>query len=231
MSNRRPVVAIDGPSGAGKSTAGRALAERLGFSFVDSGAMYRAIGLAALRAAIALDDGAALAQLAGSTSIRLVGSRPRVFLDGDEITDEIRTQEVSAAASRASAHSGVRRALVAQQQALGRDGGIVMDGRDIGSAVFPNAEVKFFLDAAPARRAERRCRELGGNATTAEVERIEREIHERDLADSTRSDSPLVRLPDAIYLDSSTMTPEEVVESMVAAVEMKCGLKPNEKGA
>jgi cytidylate kinase len=120
---------------------------------------------------------------------------------------------------------------VAQQQALGRDGGIVMDGRDIGSAVFPHADVKFFLDAAPARRAERRCRELGGAATAAEVERIEREIHERDLADSTRSDSPLVRLADAIYVDSSTMTPQEVVETMLAAVEMKCGVKPLEKGA
>lgn len=212
------VVAIDGPSGAGKSTAGRALAERLGYVFLDTGAMYRALALAALRAGLALDDEAALARLAAGLRLTLEPDGT-VSLQGEDVTAAIRTREVTAAASRVAAQAEVRRQMVALQREMGKDGGVVLDGRDIGTAVFPQAEVKFYLDADPARRALRRHAELLASGTASDPAAIEREIRERDSADSTRADSPLIRAPDAILLDTTLLGPGEVVERMLAAVE------------
>ena len=212
------VVAIDGPSGAGKSTVGRGLAARLGYTFLDTGAMYRAVALKALREQVPLDDEPALGALAGRTTVDL-DPAGRVFLDGEDVTAAIRTQEVSTASSRISVHPAVRRHLVARQQEMGRRGGIVMDGRDIGTAVFPDAEVKFYVDADPRQRAWRRCQELRQAGVEADLETIEREIRARDHADSTRRDSPLVRAPDALVVDTTAHQPDEVLRRMFTAVE------------
>jgi CMP/dCMP kinase len=220
------VIAVDGPSGAGKSTAGRALAERLGYTFVDTGAMYRAVAWKALRAGLSLDAGEALGTLAQTMDLELEGSRPRVFVDGVEITEEIRTREMSQAASRVSALSPVRRALVARQRALGQAGGVVMDGRDIASVVFPDADVKFYVDASPYVRAVRRQKELAAAGRQAAVASIEREIRERDQADSTRADSPLVRVPEAFYLDTTDLTAEAVLAQMLTLVAERRSARP-----
>jgi len=209
------VIAVDGPSGAGKSTAGRALAARLGYVFIDTGAMYRALALKALREGVALDKEEALAALATRTSIHLADGGRRVLLDGQDVSGAIRTPDVSAAASRVSRHPAVRREMVVRQQELGREGGVVLDGRDIGTAVFPDADVKFYLDADPARRARRRHQELAAAGADAELESVERETRDRDRADSTRTDSPLSRAPDAVFLDTTPFTPEQVVERML----------------
>ena len=219
--SRRLVIAIDGPSGAGKSTAGRALARRLGYLFLDTGAMYRALALKALRSRVPLDAEADLAELARSARIELAGRGDVVSLDGEDVSAAIRTREVSAAASRVSLHPSVRRVMVARQQEMGRAGGVVLDGRDVGTVVFPRADVKFYVDADPRRRAERRHAELAATGTASDVAAIEREIRARDHADSTRSDSPLTRAPDAIYLDTTGLAPDEVVQRMAAAVEEK----------
>jgi cytidylate kinase len=212
------VVAIDGPSGAGKSTAGRIVAERLGYTFLDTGAMYRALALKALQSRVPLDDERALAELARGTAIELGEGGRGVRLDGEDVTAAIRGRDVSVAASRVSAHPQVRRQMVARQQELGRRGGVVLDGRDIGTAVFPDADVKFYVDADPRRRAQRRHEELAAAGTESEVEAIEREIRARDHADSTRLDSPLTRAPDAIGIDSSDLGVDGVVERMLAVI-------------
>jgi cytidylate kinase len=219
--SRRLVIAIDGPSGAGKSTAGRALARRLGYVFLDTGAMYRALALKALRDGVPLDSEAELARLARDARIELAGSGDVVSLDGEDVSAAIRTREVSVAASRVSRHPQVRRVMVARQQELGRPGGVVLDGRDVGTVVFPDADVKFYVDADPRRRAERRHAELAATGVESNVDTIEREIRARDHADSTRPDSPLTRAPDAVYLDTTVLGPEEVAQRMAAEVEEK----------
>jgi CMP/dCMP kinase len=213
------VVAIDGPSGAGKSTAGRALAARLGYTFVDTGAMYRALALKALRAGHDLADADGLARMLHDSRIELRDGGHAVRLDGEDVTLAVRSREVSVAASRVSTHPPVRREMVARQRELGRDGRVVLDGRDIGSAVFPDADVKFYVDAAPGRRAERRLRELELAGSPADLAAIEREIRERDTADMTRPDSPLVRAKGAILLDTTELGPDEVIERMLRAVD------------
>ncbi|HEU0107211.1 MAG TPA: (d)CMP kinase [Vicinamibacteria bacterium] len=218
MRPRGLVVAIDGPSGAGKSTAGRAVAERLGYVFLDTGAMYRALALAALREGIPLDDAAAVAALAGRVRLDLQPGGA-VILDGQDVTSALRTQEVGAAASRVSVHPSVRRHMVARQREMGQAGGVVMDGRDIGTAVFPDADVKFYVDAHPRQRAMRRHEELAQRGLPSDLDTIEREIRERDHADSTRAESPLTRAADAIHLDTTELGLEEVVRRMLAAVE------------
>lgn len=205
------------PSGAGKSTAGKALARRLGYVFIDTGAMYRALALKALREGVSLDSEADLASLAARTKIALVDGGRGVVVDGADVTSAIRTQEVSAAASRLSVHPLVRRDMVARQRMLGEKGGVVLDGRDIGTAVFPDAELKFYVDADPRRRAVRRQRELADAGAAADPDVIEREIRERDQLDSTRTDSPLTRAADALQLDTTGLTPEDVVERMLLA--------------
>jgi len=215
------VIAVDGPSGAGKSTAAKALALRLGYTFIDTGAMYRALALRALRAGVSLDDEAALAGLLAATAIRLTDGGRGVELDGEDVSQAVRTRELSAAASRVSVHARVRREMVARQQQLGRQGGVVLDGRDIGSAVFPDAEVKFYVDAEPAERARRRHAELRERGFAADLAEIEREIRERDLKDTTRDDSPLTRVPGALLVDTTRLTPDQVVEAMLAEVRRR----------
>jgi CMP/dCMP kinase len=194
------------------------VASRLGYTFLDTGAMYRALALKALREKVALDDGEALAGLARRAVIELAAGGHGVRLDGVEVTADIRTREVSAAASRVSAHPQVRRQMVARQQELGREGGVVLDGRDIGTAVFPDADVKFYVDADPRRRAVRRQEELAAAGSVADLEAIESEIRARDHADSTRPDSPLTRAADAVVIDSSDLDAEGVVERMLAVI-------------
>ena len=212
------VVAIDGPSGAGKSTAGRALAARLGYTYVDTGAMYRALTLKALRASLSPDAEGPLVDLAAETRIDLEDGGQRVRLDGLDVTAEIRSREVTTASSRVSAHPGVRRDMVERQRRLGAGGGVVLDGRDIGTAVFPDAEAKFYLDADPSKRARRRQAEWSAAGSDVDIEELELEIRSRDAADSTRADSPLLRAKDAILVDTTELTPAEVVERMASVV-------------
>jgi CMP/dCMP kinase len=214
------VIAIDGPSGAGKSTVGRALASRLGYAFLDTGAMYRALALKALREGARPDDAQELAKLARTARIELLPGG-RVILDGRDVSSEIRTLEVSSAASRVSVHSEVRREMVARQREMGEQGGVVLDGRDIGTAVFPDADVKFYLDADPKRRAMRRHREIEATGGDADLSIIEGQIRERDELDSHRRDSPLTRAPDAVYLDTTSLTPEAVLSRLLEVVESK----------
>jgi cytidylate kinase len=215
------VVAIDGPSGAGKSTAGRALAARLGYTYVDTGAMYRALAVKALRAGLDLEDGAGLATLLASTRIELLDSGRRVLLDGEDVTAAIRAREVSGASSRVSVHSAVRAQMRDRQREMGRDGGVVLDGRDVGTAIFPDAEVKFYLDAEPHQRALRRHDELQRGGVQASLEAVEREVSERDFADTHRADSPLVRAAEAVALDTTGLGPAEVLDRMAAVVEAR----------
>jgi cytidylate kinase len=212
------VIAIDGPSGAGKSTAGRALAALLGYTFIDTGAMYRALAVKAARASADPDDAETLAALLHDARIELQDAGRRVLLDGEDVSEAIRTREASALASRVSVHPAVRREMVARQRALGEQGGVVLDGRDIGTAVFPDAEVKFYLDADPRQRARRRQSELAAAGGGADLAAIEGEIRERDHADASRADSPLVRAAGAIRLDTTAFTPDQVVERMLDAV-------------
>jgi cytidylate kinase len=218
------VVAIDGPSGAGKSTAGRALAAQLGYTYIDTGAMYRALALKASRAGVSLDSEEALAALCRASSIQLTDGGRRVLLDTYDVTADIRSREISRASSLVSVHPGVRTEMVARQREMGKDGGVVLDGRDIGTAVFPDAEVKFFLDANPGERAQRRLGELraAGNKDV-NFDTIEREVRERDYTDSHRAESPLTRAWDAIALDTTKLAPDEVVERMLAAVRARAG--------
>jgi cytidylate kinase len=217
------VVAIDGPSGAGKSTAGRALAAQLGYTYIDTGAMYRALALKASRAGVSLDSEEALAALCRASSIRLTEGGRRVLLDAHDVTADIRSREISRASSLVSVHPGVRVEMVARQREMGRDGGVVLDGRDIGTAVFPDAEVKFFLDANPGERAQRRLGELRAAGSDVSFDAVEEEVRERDYTDSHRAESPLARAWDAIALDTTRLGPEEVVERMLAGVRAREG--------
>ena len=223
------VVAIDGPSGAGKSTAGRALAAHLSYTYIDTGAMYRALALKASRAGVSLDSEEALAALCRASSIQLTEGGHRVLLDTYDVTADIRSREISRASSLVSVHPGVRVEMVARQRELGRNGGVVLDGRDIGTAVFPDAEVKFYVDANPSERAQRRLAELRAAGTQVSFDAVEREVRERDYTDTHRAESPLVRAWDALEIDTTSLTPDEVVERMLAAVRSKEG-KPLDLG-
>lgn len=220
MSADRLVIAIDGPSGSGKSSASRGVAKALGLAYLDTGAMYRAVAVRALEQNTPLDDPDALARTARSAVISF-DEAGRVLLDGRDVTDEIRTREATRVASAVAKTGEVRRELVRRQQELGREGGVVLDGRDIGSVVFPNADVKFYLDAAPEKRAKRRFDERQGQE--ASLEAILEDIRARDHQDMTREDSPLVRTPDAIYVDTTEMTPDEVIAHLLAAVQARIG--------
>ena len=216
------IVAIDGPAGAGKSTVAKRAAAALGFTYIDTGAMYRAVAWAALRQGIAPDDGTALADLAAHLHISLAPLTPEgtqaVLVDGEEVTGEIRTPQVSGLTSAISALPPVRRVLVAQQQRMGREDpcGVVLDGRDIGTVVFPNAAVKIFLTASAEERARRRCEELQARGMQADFESVFQEQIERDTRDSLRKDSPLAVAPDAVLLHTDGLTIDAVVAQILA---------------
>lgn len=222
QAKRNFVVAIDGPAGAGKSTIARHLARHFGLLNLETGAMYRAFALKALRSAVPLDSSSALERLAAETDIQLEPGEDenRVLLDGEDVTGQIRNQMVTDAASRVSIFPAIRASMVKRQQELGAKGGVVMEGRDIGTVVFPKAEVKIFLDAAPEVRGMRRYDQMGqaGNASPPPEEVI-RELHARDERDRNRADSPLRAAPDAFLLDSTNLTLDEAVKAAESAVE------------
>jgi len=220
---RNLIIAIDGPVGSGKSTVARRIAEMLGYVYIDSGAMYRSVALKALRQGIPLDDAGTLTELTRQTRIDLrVDSRgdgsQQVVLDGENVTAPIRTLEVAQAASRVAVVQGVREVLVAEQRRAGAAGGVVMEGRDIGSVVFPDADLKIFLTASPEIRAERRWREHQQKGDSIDLTRTLVEIRERDRRDRERATSPLVQAPDAVVVDSTAMEPEEVARLVVMLV-------------
>ncbi len=210
---KRLIIAIDGPAGAGKSTIARAIARRLGFAYIDTGAMYRAVALWGLRAGISADDPLKIEQLAREAHIEFTAGGNHVHLNGEDVTTAIREPEVSAAASKVAAIPGVRRAMRDEQRRIAAEQSAVMEGRDIGTVVFPEAQVKIFLDAHPETRAERRAAESGGP-----VEQISREMTERDTRDRTRAEAPLTQAPDAEYLDSTRLSPAEVEEAILKIV-------------
>ena len=219
------IIAIDGPAGAGKSTIARHLARHFGLLNLESGAMYRAFALKALRAALPLDDSCALEHLASRTSIRLEagGTENRVFLDGEDVSGLLRSQMVTDAASRVSVFPAIRSWMVRLQQQLGAQGGVVMEGRDIGTVVFPHADVKIFLDAAPEVRGMRRFDQLGP-AAAVPPEQVLRELHARDERDRNRPDSPLRPAEDAVLLDSTQMTLEQVLRTAEEIVARKVAI-------
>lgn len=213
------IIAIDGPSGVGKSTTSRLVARALNIPHIDTGAMYRAIGVAALRAGIDTHDEASLTELAAKTNIEFIpGERAKILLEGEDVTSLIRTPDVSMAASDVSTIPGVRRVLVDLQQKLGRRNGGVLEGRDIGTKVFPETPFKFFLTATPEVRAQRRYRELLAKGTDTSFSDVLADTIQRDTQDSTRADSPLTFDDSYHVIDTSALTIDEVVATIVATV-------------
>jgi CMP/dCMP kinase len=210
------VIAIDGPSGAGKGTVARALAGALGYRHVDSGAMYRAIGWMALRDRVPLDDEATIAALAQRA--RIVVTSTEVTIDGIDVTRAIRTPEIDKAAAGVARLPQVRSVLVERQRQMGADGGIVMEGRDIGTVVFPDADVKLYLDASPEERARRRASDPAHTGVPAAVSDVATLLTQRDEIDRTRAASPLYAAPDAVLLDTTGKSVDEVVRAALALI-------------
>ncbi len=232
---KKLVIAIDGPVGSGKSTVARRVADLMGYIYIDTGAMYRSVAIKALRRGIPFDQPVPgdssgpikaadeLTSLATDTRIDLLqqNGTQQVFLDGEDVTVAIRTPEVAQAASKVAVVSGVRKVLVAEQRRAGQQGGVVMEGRDIGSVVFPDADLKIFLTASPEVRAERRWREHQQKGDAIDLARTLDEIHERDRRDRERTTSPLVQAADAVVVDSTAMEPEEVARLVVMLANRK----------
>jgi cytidylate kinase len=214
------VITIDGPSAAGKSTTARALAARVGFLYVDTGALYRALALKLRELGLGPEDAAGVERALGSTRLELSGSpkSPHVWLDGEEVGDRIRTPEVSELSSRLAAMPAVRRHLQGVQRALRERGPLVAEGRDLGTVVFPDAEVKIYLDADLEVRARRRARELEARGIALPLEQVRAELGARDERDRSRADSPLKPAADAVTVDGSAQDLEHVVEEVLAAV-------------
>lgn len=214
---KKLIIAIDGPVGSGKSTVARRVAQLLGYVYIDTGAMYRAIALKALRKGLSPEASDDLVTLAGDSKIdlRAQDGTQQVFLDGEDVSSQIRSAEISQAASKVATVSGVRHVLVTEQRRAGHKGGVVMEGRDIGTVVFPDAELKIFLSASPEIRAERRWREHQQKGDAIDLARTLDEIHERDKRDRERATSPLVQAADAVLVDSTAMDAEEVARLIV----------------
>ena len=219
----RLTIAIDGPSGAGKSTVARFLAKRLGYLYIDTGAMYRAVALKVKEKFIDLGDESILYQLASSLSIVFVpeGEETRILCGEEDVTEAIRLPEISRLASAISKKKGVREALVQKQREMGRGGGVVLEGRDIGTVVFPEADVKFYLDAETEERGRRRFNELVKKGVEVDFKEILDEVMQRDHNDMHRVHSPLKKADDAVLIDSTHRSVEEVVEEMVCIVKEK----------
>lgn len=225
VQRRRPVVAIDGPAGAGKSSVTRLVADELGYTRVDTGALYRAVAYACLEQGVSWEDAEAAGEVArnlaqpGALLLTTSGPEARVEVLGQDVSGSIRTLEMGRGASVVSQHGPVRAALLDIQRQLGSAGGVVLEGRDIGSVVFPDAEAKFYLTASAEVRAERRRLELLQTGQAPPLEQVLREVRERDQRDSTRPVAPLMQAPDAVLVDSSTRSIDEVVRAIVSEVK------------
>ncbi len=220
---KRLTIAIDGPSGAGKSTVARFLAKRLGYVYIDTGAMYRSVALRVKEKGISPEDELALNQLASSLHITFIteGEQTRVCCDGEDITSAIRSPEISRLASYISKQKGVREALVQMQREMGKEGGVILEGRDIGTVVFPDADVKFYLDAKSDERVRRRYHEMVEKGVKVDFKETQEELIQRDHNDMHRIHSPLKKANDALFIDSTHRSVEEVVEEMVHMVKAK----------
>ena len=221
----KAVVAIDGPAGAGKSSVSRALARQLGYRYVDSGAMYRVIGVLAAERGLALDDGPALAALCAEVEVAFedTGEDLRVVGNRRDLSAAIRTAAAAQLASKVSVVPAVRECLISKQRVLAQAGGVVMEGRDIGTVVCPQATVKVFLEATPRVRARRRALELQARGETVDVEQTAKEIGERDARDRTRAHSPLRPARDAVVVDTTSRSLVEVIAAVTALVRQRCG--------
>ncbi len=218
---KKLVIAIDGPAGAGKSTIAAHLARKLGYINLESGAMYRALGLKALETGTSLNEGTDLYRLAEASKIELIATPDgnRVMLDGRDVSQRIRERDVTDAASRVSTHSAVRGWMVSHQRDMGARGGVIMEGRDIGTVVFPNAEVKIFLDADQSVRAGRRIVQQNAQHDPERAGKLVEDLKQRDLRDTTRDASPLRAAEDAVHIDSTGLTIEQVTEAVEKVVE------------
>ena len=214
---KKLIIAIDGPVGSGKSTVARRVAEMLGYIYLDSGAMYRAVAWKALRNGVSFDAEEELAELARATRIDLVSDDGgfRVLVDGTDVTDQIRSPAVAQAASKVAVNSAVRAVLVAEQRRAAAGGGVVMEGRDIGTVVFPDADLKIFLDASVEVRAERRRLQYAQKGERLEFSEVLEQVRQRDKRDRERAVSPLLRAHDSVYVDNTAMSPEETARLIV----------------
>lgn len=221
MSEKRIIVAIDGPAGAGKSTLAKRIADRLGFVYINTGAMYRAVALWALRLGVEMSDMHRLEQLGKEAKIELGAGDGRVLLNGEDVSEAIRDPHVTEAASRVSAVPGVRRALLGLQRDIAQTNNVVMEGRDIGTVVFPQAQVKVFLDAEPGERARRRTLEWKATGRAEDFHAIAGELARRDERDRRRKEAPLVQAPDAELVDTTGLTLDEVEEIVLRIVRAR----------
>jgi len=223
--SKRLIIAIDGPSGAGKSTVAKLLAKRLGYLYIDTGAMYRALAFKAKEGLIEIEDEDALSKLASKIKIHIINRDDQTFIICDEkdVTEAIRTPEISRLASEISKKSGVREELVKKQREMAKAGGVVLEGRDIGTVVFPNADIKFYLDANIEERGRRRHQELLAKGQVISFEETLKEVMQRDQNDMFREHSPLKKAEDAVFIDSTNLSVEEVVQKMLDFIELRKG--------
>lgn len=220
MQRAAPVIAVDGPGGSGKGTVSRLVAQRLGWHFLDSGALYRLVGLSAIRRHIVLDDEAALGGLAERLQVEFEpsgGENAPILMEGSDVARDLRGELVGAAASRVAVFPEVRRALLQRQRDFRRPPGLVADGRDMGTVIFPDAELKIFLDASPLERARRRYKQLKDKGMSVSLDALLKEIEERDMRDSGRQVAPMRPADDAVIIDTTHMGIEEVVDSILRA--------------